>query len=565
MSTVQKIKLTLLAATTVVLRLVYLGWSDYQGDEIKAFLLPEPGQDPSAFLLSQRKGPIQFVVTYLLHLVLGSYYDHRFAYRLLFALAGCLSVFFFYKVVAKLLDAKTAFYAALFFSFNGFLVAFSRIVQYQAFVILFELVALWLFGWARDTKKYGSWGIVLGFLFWALALLAHYDGLFIFPVVLYLIWSWYNQEQRYSPILCGGLVFGLLLASFYLPFLQQIDSETKSYWLGRFGGTGGKLSSSTYLFTVYQPIYVVHIYKLLALVGFVFILVRKKFLILAWFLVPFIFMEGIVSIPGTHIYTYLIPAFAILGYGLSQLESILLSKVANLRLPITKLFYLGLVGMFTFIFLQAYAVFVDHTYEYPYEYEPFLLWTLPKPTPVYHLSMFGFPYFRNWDAIRNYVVTGPLPDSYCNRFLPTCKITESTKNMYYSTNERKSISRFHIPYPKDSNQAGYFVHINQPQSFTDGFNSEKAQYWAKTNQPVFVSFICRASFFDKLVGSLTNTTFGPSMPNDSRAVLGNTIVTNTAVCHRPWFLGASVYYMPSGPLEHIKDPASQPEVVLDDD
>jgi len=82
--------------------------------------------------------------------------------------------------------------------------------------------------------------------------------------------------------------------------------------------------------------------------------------------------------------------------------------------------------------------------------------------------MFGFPYYRHWDEIGSF-------------------IEHSENNGYYSTNERKSIARYHIGLEKDTEEAGYFIYIKNPQSFTNEIIYEKADYWAK-NYPEVLSF-----------------------------------------------------------------------------
>ena len=47
-----------LVFATLWLRLVNLGYSDYQGDEIKALSLPGSDQGLVGFLIEQRKGPV---------------------------------------------------------------------------------------------------------------------------------------------------------------------------------------------------------------------------------------------------------------------------------------------------------------------------------------------------------------------------------------------------------------------------------------------------------------------------------------------------------------------------
>jgi len=59
------------------------------------------------------------------------------------------------------------------------------------------------------------------------------------------------------------------------------------------------------------------------------------------------------------------------------------------------------------LIVQSYAIFVDTNQEYPWENERFIFWTLEKPAPSitdrYGLSMFGFLYYRDWEAIGKYI------------------------------------------------------------------------------------------------------------------------------------------------------------------
>ena len=129
---IEKINLVLFGVLVpaVILRLFNLGYSDYQGDEIKALYLPEDGQNFFSYLMDQRKGPVQFIVTYLLKF-LNPDYTNQLVIRLPFALAGILSVFFLYKLVQIHFRKRAALISALLLGSNGFFVAFSRIVQYQ--------------------------------------------------------------------------------------------------------------------------------------------------------------------------------------------------------------------------------------------------------------------------------------------------------------------------------------------------------------------------------------------------------------------------------------------------
>jgi len=561
---IEKINLVLFGVMVpaVILRLFNLGYSDYQGDEIKALFLPGDGQNFFSYLLDQRKGPVQFLITFLLKFINPDYTNQLlirlpFALagilsRLPFALAGILSVFFLYKLVEMHFGKRTALLSALLLGSNGFFVAFSRIVQYQSFTILFMILALYMLTLSVKRSEYKHKGIIWAYVFWALGILSHYDAVFILPFVMYLMSVWLKRNFKKDPRALKTLIISLtvsaaLLLAFYIPFVLSISESTLSYWSGRISGdVSAKISSSKYLFSVYQPIYVVHFYVLASLLGLAFLYYKaygvltvsaalllafyipfvlsisestlsywsgrisgdvsakissSKYLfsvyqpiyvvhfyilasllglaflyykaygiklpkkiafksaasyisLFAWFFIPFAFMEWLVYIPGTHIYAYILPVIIIMAIGLDGMVDFLTE-----RLPGTVFawaYQVILFLIFTFIFAQSYAVFVDNNKEYPWEEEKFLVWTFPEPTPIYHLSLFGFPYYRDWEGISAFIKQYP-------------EITA------YSTNERKSIVRYFVPLEKDTNKAGFYIHIRNPQTFN----------WMEKYDPIF--------------------------------------------------------------------------------
>ncbi len=481
----KKYSLAILMGLTILLRIINLGYSDFQGDEIKALYIPDNGTNFSNYLLDQRKGPTQFFVTALVKLV-DADYQNRFLVRLPFALAGIAAVYFFYKFIEIYFGDQIALISAFFFSTNGFLVAFSRIVQYQSFVILFMIMALYFFSLSLYREKWSISGLYLGFICWALSFLSHYDGLFIFPFVLFILGKKLSQVKTSTGIGLGELkhlfgsagIFLLIVSAFYLPFVLNITQATKDYWFGRItGGVSTKNSSSRYLFSVYQPIYVLHIYTLLGITGLVSFFYKKSasvrgFLVdnqyllatLFWAIIPLIVMEVLISVPGTHIYTYLIPSIVIMAYGLNTLFSIELKPIWTGKVK-SLLSITGVLTLAIFVYAQSYAIYVDNKSEYPWEEEKFAIWTFPKPTPSYHLSLFGFPYYRFWDEVGDIVNSDMSLEAY-------------------GTNERTSISRYHVLLPKETNIAGYYVYIINPQSFENDIAHEKAAYWIKRYAPV---------------------------------------------------------------------------------
>lgn len=545
---------------TIILRLANLGYSDYQGDEIKALFLPTPEDTLQSFLLDQRKGPIQFLITFLIK-PFSNNYTNEFVTRLPFAIAGMLAIVVFFKLVELKASSKIAFYASFFLATNGFFVAFSRLVQYQSFVILFMLLALYMFTLAVQYPTWKYKGLYFGFTFWALSILAHYDGVFITPFVIYLTLSWvnkYNLKEVFKTnkikslvhIILPVLVFICLLSLFYIPFVFSISDKTADYWRNRISGGEGKLSSSHYLFSVYQPIYVVHIYMLLAILGGLFIsgaVFLKKasyklnpkwanllnlfktdndigffIAVTAWFLITFIFMEVLINLPGTHIYTYLVPITILIAYGIIFIERVTLLIFRKSALPIS---LIGVTGVFIFIALQTYAVFVDNSQEYPWEEEKFFIWTFNKPTPIFHLSMFGFPYHRNWEDIKQYVETNLCPDvEICKRHIPS--------EIIYSTNERKSIARHYLPYTRDSKKAGFYIHIINPQSFTNEITNSRIKYWVEQNPPIAIFKDCAAWNWKMLHSEVTKPPLGINCRNENKEI-------------------ARIYYMPPEILDEV--------------
>lgn len=498
------IYLILVILVSGALRLLNLGYSDYQGDEIKALYLPEPGQSFFSYIMDQRKGPIQFIVTYLLKFI-NPNYDNQLLIRLPFALAGLFAVVYFYKFVKIHFGEKIAFYSSLFFSTNGLFIAFSRIVQYQSFVILFMVLSLYYLTLATTDNRFKIKGIYLGLIMWALSLLSHYDGIFIFPFVVYLVYIWVakcdlSKKLKVRTLIFSGAIFLVLLLSFYIPFLLSISAETKDYWAGRISGeVSSKIASSKYLFTVYQPIYAIHIYIVLFILGCLFFVLGffsrrilkikdlpeflKSFFthttglmnliqenkikvaaLFIWFVTGALFFEKIVYISGTHIYTYLIPTFIILGFGFVTLES---AVFKIFELPLVRMFnFFGIVVLFSFLAVQSYFVFVDSYREYPWEDEDFLLWRFVKPNNNYHLSLFGFPYYRDWEGIQDFVLSHPEINAY-------------------TTNERTSISGHYINLPKNSDRAGFYILIKNPQSYTEEMSNDKTTYWTQKYDPQF--------------------------------------------------------------------------------
>ena len=166
------------------LRFKDLGYSDYIGDEHKAFLEVPEGQSTWDFFMSQRKGPMQFLVSHIPYSITGDF-RNELAQRLPFSIISVLSVLIFYSLVKKLTKGDLiAFISTFLFMVNGFIVGFGRIAQYQNLNLLFSFLALYFYIDLIENKEELVKSSLLGTLFWCFSILSHWDAVFILPVVV---------------------------------------------------------------------------------------------------------------------------------------------------------------------------------------------------------------------------------------------------------------------------------------------------------------------------------------------------------------------------------------------
>ena len=191
---------------------------------------------------------------------------------------------------------------------------------------------------------------------------------------------------------------------------------------------------------------------------------RVAFLFI-WIAVAVLFYEYFVYISGTHIYNYLIPASILLGFGIVAVESAVFKVF---EYPLVRVFnFLFVYSIYLFLIVQSYVIFVDHSREYPWESKKFLIWNLQKPDESYHLSLFGFPYYRNWEGIKSFAKLHPDLQAY-------------------SSNERKQISNYYLNYDRNYEKSGLYVYVSNPQSFIESINDDKAAYWVGNHEPVYI-------------------------------------------------------------------------------
>jgi hypothetical protein len=184
----------------LLLRTVNLDYSEFQGDEALAMISAAEaleGHEDALFLRS--KGPGEVLLPMALWRLTGTITED--IARLPFALASLLSIVTIFLIGRSMEDSRVGWLAAGFFAVNGFMVAFGRIVQYQALVIWLSALAFLLA--VRWQQKQQLRLLVLSGLFLGTGLLAHYDAILVLPAVIWLILSGSIGPSRWRFRLAG--------------------------------------------------------------------------------------------------------------------------------------------------------------------------------------------------------------------------------------------------------------------------------------------------------------------------------------------------------------------------
>lgn len=222
------------------LRLMNLGSAEFQGDEARAMLFAREilrGRDD--ILLYHRKGPVEVLLVVGPLAVLRQ--TNEWVARLPFAVAG-IGVLLGVFVIARRLfrhagqwAAWAGMIAAAILAVDGFLVAFSRVVQYQSVLVLMLLGGLWCCWRFYEGGSHARRYLFGAALCVTVALLSHYDGIFFLPVALLLVFAGVRRRgwgigRALRELSLPCLVSLGLLASFYVPFvLNEHFASTLRY------------------------------------------------------------------------------------------------------------------------------------------------------------------------------------------------------------------------------------------------------------------------------------------------------------------------------------------------
>lgn len=430
--------LIVLLILNLFLRAYQLNFSDFYGDETKVFYLRKD-VGATDFIFNQRKGPTQFVVAWGMEKVSGGY--NELYTRIPFCIAGILSVFVFYFLVRKIFGTKSAVFSSLLFTFNGFLIGFSKIVQYQSFVILFGLLSIYFFYlyfesfYNLQQKNAFAKKCILSFLSSVsigLAFLSHWDAIFYSIVIFVLFISLLINKKISFKNLLQFVVFFIipffiLVGLFYIPYFYfgYFGEYTVNYISRRAKGSDYIDNHSLITYLVYNPnlisLYVLF-FSLFSLgtvkkpkskstkqlsIYLLDIQTIKVLVFVLWFVVGFLLFEYFIKSPGTHIINYIIPLLVLSGVGMAYVHNSVIQLNNKHYIKLLNLVY---ILTFALMFLTSTLVFVPKfNFGYPWvsnQSKIFPIKTFDKSKN--HLFFYGFPYNGGWRQVRDYFASNNI-------------------------------------------------------------------------------------------------------------------------------------------------------------
>jgi len=431
-------------AALAALRLVHLGYSDYIPDETTVmdyFKENGPSMDFD-YLARQRKGPMQWLTVLPVDLAYKNVFN-ELVFRAPFALANILSIVFFHKfLLLHTENRRIALLAAFLFGVNGFIVAFGRVVQYQSLNLLFSTISLYYF--VRFLKESKKKFCVLGAVFFAFSLLAHWDAIFILP---YIIWVLVVKKDV-KAIFLSGLVAVALTVPFIVPFAMKnyFSGEYHAeYFSGRVGVRDNlNLSEVRFKNSLYNPFLFTTFCVLFMLVSLIWLKDYKVFWI--WFAFTLAVFLFFARAPGTHTYNLLIPMIILCSVGYIRFSELIWEDYR-----IVMYGFLVMVGLF--LYYQSFLIFTDTSKEYPWEREKIFRYrTRVYDHTILTNNIIGFPHGRNWFEVRNYIQT-----------------QEGLENYTFSTNENSAMASFYLDIDYAESKNMYLIGVKNPYSFVSDY------------------------------------------------------------------------------------------------
>lgn len=436
--------LALIILAAAFLRFANLAYSEFQGDEVKA-LYPAGAAFPD-FLFSQKKGPVQFLLTLLVRLATGGY--EEWVTRVPFALASTAAVLVTFYVARDHWGRPVALLGAALVGTSGLLTAFGRIVQYQSFCLLFVALTAWLLFKAlrADSPKL----IYMAFLCYALGLLTHYDALTFAPTLALLVaarcWRYRDPlHRRVKHVTFASLIALSIAGLFYLPYTRQPNfTGVRTYLIERVSsGRGLDTLGQVYelLRLYFPPFYLLFTVPFL-LLGILILIWRRRdvpsIALVFWFASVFSFYMFLGGDPRSHVYNYFAPGLLLAAYGMWALVEF--ARSSWLRIYLRTAIWLA-VGVFACL---VYYMLVDHAIEHPWYRKTVLGYPLPNLEQRDIAGVFGFPYQRGLKEVGALFDSGQLRGTF-------------------DSNERDVMAEYYF-HSARYRRPDYYIYVHRPLS-----------------------------------------------------------------------------------------------------
>ncbi|CAN5729608.1 hypothetical protein BH10CHL1_BH10CHL1_13130 [soil metagenome] len=237
--------LSLLLALIVAgtLRLPGLGDAEFQDDEIDVGnAVHQVIRGNVAGLFQDRRGPAQTLITAAVYLITGK--PHEWILRAPVALANLAAIAGLFILAWSMFNWRIALVSSLLLSLEGFVLAYSLVVQMQSTLLLMMILSTFCLYRAYKTAEYSirTRYVALGSLFFAFGLLAHYEMILMAPVLAYLYaapygWNFWRRN-RIGLVIAAALVL-VVAGGFYAPFvLNPAFRTTYGYYSQDIVGRG---------------------------------------------------------------------------------------------------------------------------------------------------------------------------------------------------------------------------------------------------------------------------------------------------------------------------------------
>jgi hypothetical protein len=401
---------------SLALRIPGLGYHEFHYDEVLVLTRAREairGEDDA--LARHTKGPGEIAVGAVVFRTLGT--ANEATARLPFGMASVASVLALALLARRMFESEAAgFWSGALLALNGFALGLSRIVQYQAGVLLLMILAV-LAAWRFAQSGLLRW-IVLSAALGALGLVLHYEFGLVAPALLYLlVLGWKHVENQGRALGQLGLVAAggaALLAAVYLPLaFNPYFEQTQGYIDSRLGSLGSTFNLPFFLEmgTFYNSVYYFAGLMLLMLAGLIIGWRwhrRATTTLVIWFTPFLVLYLFIVQFPGTHFYL-LMPSWSILG-GVTLAR--MLPVFAESRPAGQSTSAAGshavrwLVGILVvawmavsahYLYLMFFRQQPEYLINYQEEHAPFY-WA-PYGENVPEKPRFGFPIWEGWKTL----------------------------------------------------------------------------------------------------------------------------------------------------------------------